>query len=400
MHYLGMCAIAKNETRYLREWVAHHYLIGFERFIIYDNESDEPVALTLKDYVEKGIVEVVPWPGKNAQLPAYADCMNRWHGKVRWVAFFDLDEFLILKKHKDARLLLPNFENFGALAVNWAVFGSSGHIHRPDGLILEQFTQVLPDDIARYHIKSIVRLETSRGMFDPHLALFYDGFHTVNEHGLPVVSAIAPYSVDTVQLNHYFFKSQQDYAAKQEKGRADVESLNFTRTWKLFFDQCRTAGTQQHIAEEHLRMVRLMVRTGIVHRLFDIDTQRLSAMQLYEIVEQLKHSDAGHAELILEACRARFAAVPEFLAQATMHYMQTGQYERAVKDCYSLIVREPSLGSFYMLFLLYITMKQLDEARSVGMYLRVASRRFGVDQEHETIQRLKELDARFQLGIY
>jgi hypothetical protein len=39
--YLAMCAIAKNEGRYLQEWIEYHKLLGVEMFYIYDNESTD-----------------------------------------------------------------------------------------------------------------------------------------------------------------------------------------------------------------------------------------------------------------------------------------------------------------------------------------------------------------------
>ena len=37
--YLTLCAIAKNEGRYLQEWIEYHKMLGVEKFFIYDNES-------------------------------------------------------------------------------------------------------------------------------------------------------------------------------------------------------------------------------------------------------------------------------------------------------------------------------------------------------------------------
>jgi hypothetical protein len=31
LYYLGLCAIAKDETPFLKEWVGYHQYIGFEK---------------------------------------------------------------------------------------------------------------------------------------------------------------------------------------------------------------------------------------------------------------------------------------------------------------------------------------------------------------------------------
>lgn len=40
-HYLGVCAIAKNEGPYFKEWIDWHLSKGVDRFYIYDNESTD-----------------------------------------------------------------------------------------------------------------------------------------------------------------------------------------------------------------------------------------------------------------------------------------------------------------------------------------------------------------------
>lgn len=41
---LAICAIAKNEGRYIREWLSYHYLVGVRRFFIYDNGSSDDMV--------------------------------------------------------------------------------------------------------------------------------------------------------------------------------------------------------------------------------------------------------------------------------------------------------------------------------------------------------------------
>ena len=41
---VAMAAITKNEGPFIAEWVAYHYLLGVEHFIIYDNGSTDGSA--------------------------------------------------------------------------------------------------------------------------------------------------------------------------------------------------------------------------------------------------------------------------------------------------------------------------------------------------------------------
>ncbi|MBS6704467.1 MAG: glycosyltransferase family 92 protein, partial [Alistipes indistinctus] len=58
-YHMIICAILKDETPYLVEWVEHHLGIGVEHFVLYDNNSVIPAKQTLEAYVRKGVVEVI-----------------------------------------------------------------------------------------------------------------------------------------------------------------------------------------------------------------------------------------------------------------------------------------------------------------------------------------------------
>ncbi|MDE5835564.1 MAG: glycosyltransferase family 2 protein, partial [Paramuribaculum sp.] len=49
-YYLAVCAIAKNEGPYFKEWIDWHLSMGVEKFYIYDNGSDDNTAEVLKPY--------------------------------------------------------------------------------------------------------------------------------------------------------------------------------------------------------------------------------------------------------------------------------------------------------------------------------------------------------------
>ena len=49
-----ICAIVKDEGRYIREWLAYHNAIGFEHFYIYDNESTDDTRQALEAAAERG----------------------------------------------------------------------------------------------------------------------------------------------------------------------------------------------------------------------------------------------------------------------------------------------------------------------------------------------------------
>ena len=94
----AMCAIGIHEEAYLDEWVDYHYGLGFTAFYIYDNSPKNDLGLWS---TEKGShVTVKHVPEKAMQYKAYSDCGDTFGRNHTWVAFYDLDEYLVLKQHR------------------------------------------------------------------------------------------------------------------------------------------------------------------------------------------------------------------------------------------------------------------------------------------------------------
>lgn len=59
------------------------------------------------------------------------------------MAFFDVDEFLLLKNGESVNAFLdkPCYNDIPALAVNWRIFGDNGHTRVTDFGVLNRFTK-------------------------------------------------------------------------------------------------------------------------------------------------------------------------------------------------------------------------------------------------------------------
>ena len=51
--YLAACIIIKNEAEYIKEWIDFHLLVGFDKIILYDNESNDNLKQKLENYIKK-----------------------------------------------------------------------------------------------------------------------------------------------------------------------------------------------------------------------------------------------------------------------------------------------------------------------------------------------------------
>lgn len=78
-----------------------------------------------------------------------------------WMALIDADEFLILTDPGATTMpaLLREYEAYGGLGVNWRVFGSSGHIDKPEGGTLANFVTCIPQVRAPRHRRDLCALQ-------------------------------------------------------------------------------------------------------------------------------------------------------------------------------------------------------------------------------------------------
>ena len=160
-------------------------------------------------------------PTGKPQLYIYDTCLQRYGRRHRFLAFFDCDEFLVINDAgiPDVPRLLRPYEAYGALAVNWQVahftalldcyaglsrcriqelppsqmFGSSGHLMRPEGGVLANYRACFPPGHGENrHIKTIANTQyTLRVGRDPHHFVFQEGMSAVNERFEPVNGAVA-----------------------------------------------------------------------------------------------------------------------------------------------------------------------------------------------------------------
>lgn len=221
-HYLAVCAIAKDEGPYFKEWIEWHLSQGVDHFYIYDNESSDGTREILQPYIDSGVVEYKYWPGHRRQLAAYDDCLDHYRLASRWIAFIDLDEFIVPVKDASIPAFLKRFEAFAAVEINWLVFGSGGHKTKSPGTMMERFRfHSLPGHRLNRHVKSIVNPREVFTMIGCHEAAKISG-SIADSHGQPVTKNFREREPqqDIIRINHYAVRSYEEFLEKQARGRA------------------------------------------------------------------------------------------------------------------------------------------------------------------------------------
>ena len=224
---IACCAIMKNESPYLHEWVAHYLGLGFNEIFVYENDSSDKTPSHLKNLEKSGYIRFVSWPSldkASPQLSAYEDALSKTDAD--WMLFCDADEFLILNQHENVHQFMEKFdEDISSVSVNWRVFGSSGKESRQPGLVIERFQlcSELNFDVNR-HVKSFVRPARVTKI---HIHAPVTDGQSVYADGSPLQfkegeQGIAPeVKADSAVLNHYFTKTKEEWQIKKLRGNAN-----------------------------------------------------------------------------------------------------------------------------------------------------------------------------------
>lgn len=181
-HEIAMVSISKNEAPYIKEWIEFHKLVGFTKFYFYDNESEDNTVDILKPYIDSGLVEYTLIKGKGRQLDAYNDAIVKHKNECRWMAFLDMDEYLMPTKPFEkiynvvSELIRKAGKGAAGIGVNWCIYGSAHLEKKPKGLIIENFIYRSKSGTethwGNFHIKTICNPRLVKKYISPHYPIY------------------------------------------------------------------------------------------------------------------------------------------------------------------------------------------------------------------------------------
>jgi len=218
---VALVCIAKMEDNYIEEWVLYNKKLGFDDIFIYENDWECSL--------EFPFLKKIPFPGKKKQMESYKHFTDNFRNEYDWVAFFDCDEFLVLKKNKNIHEFLTEYDNPNGIGINWKYFGSNGKLKRDENKnsLLKQF--VLSSKISNHHVKTILKLNSNGFMILPH------------NPNIPIMNTNReffkgpfnkPEYNDVAQLNHYHHKTLEDWLIRCERGQADSNKIQKPEQWE------------------------------------------------------------------------------------------------------------------------------------------------------------------------
>lgn len=216
MYDLVVCAIFKNESHILYEWIRHYLFHGVDHiYLVNDHSTDafqeiidrfpDTVTLFHNTIVTKDV-------GRQGQIA------NKYFLPLRdtskWMTVLDLDEFLYSPYEVDLRKVLEKYNGIDQLKIDWLHFGSNDHVLQPH-VVTEGFVRRAPLDRLKpyYSHKTIVNPR--------HVVQFGIHEHVVRGSILPLPTSDLV-SAELV-INHYNLQSE-DFFMKVKATRGDINN--------------------------------------------------------------------------------------------------------------------------------------------------------------------------------
>ena len=243
-----VCAMAKNEHLYIKDWVNHYLKIGFDEIHIFDNDDKDVRNIT--DFIHKSnkvfVYDIRGQAKERLQYEIYTNFYNEH--KFDWCLFVDIDEFLSGVNDIHIFLSLPQFRLAKQIRVKWRLFGDDNKIERDMSKPVWQcFRKVIEGNtMQRAKLVNQGKAFIRGGMKNvvicsPHFGSFKrrdNIIPSILPSGRPCWSKIIieeNYRFESVFLNHYMTKSLSEFV-NQKLNRNDAvfnKKLKMDYYWRI-----------------------------------------------------------------------------------------------------------------------------------------------------------------------
>ncbi len=230
--YPVIVCIAKMEHDYIEEFVKYHLALGFKHIYLYDNEDEaNSYNEILKNYMDN--VTITHLPGFNNVYSVLGVMLHYFRlkiipeniDKITHAIHIDLDEFIVLKKHKNICDFIKDYikDDCSAIAMNWRFFGSSGHKHQTNEPLTQRFTKC--EEKGNFHVKVLFDIKKFKHYITPHYIELSSGYTKTTNGDIVEGSFNHNIVLDVIQLNHYKCKTLEEYKKIRPRGRVDQNTI-------------------------------------------------------------------------------------------------------------------------------------------------------------------------------
>ena len=169
---------------------------------------------------------------------------------TEWLVILDIDEFLFTPNCTIKEFLGSYSKHISSIAVYQNIFGNNGHIEKPKGSVVQNYTKRNKDDILKdkkypifdkpqdlfKNIKPIFRVSHFLDIINSHDYKFKNGI--INEDKSVYSRYRCNRKTQNIRINHYFTKSLEDWNFKTSRDRLSKQP-RYTQEW---FDYCSNLG--------------------------------------------------------------------------------------------------------------------------------------------------------------
>jgi hypothetical protein len=209
------------DEKNMKEWVAHHLLLGFELIYIFDHKSNPPLLAELFKFDKRVVIERCNLNTSiKMQLMTKAARIATDAGSD-WMCYLDADEFIVLNQFNNIKQMLISYHYADLLAINWLMFGTNHLIEEPkSGLLIENYTK--SDIILNKHVKSFVRPSQVVSATNPHFYNIANSYKMISLNN-QILNKAEPcfhewnieYYKAPAFIAHYIYQSEQTYIERK-----------------------------------------------------------------------------------------------------------------------------------------------------------------------------------------
>lgn len=269
---VAICAIFHNESPYLKEWIEYHRLLGIRHFYLYNDRSSDNYQEVLAPYVESGLVFLEDChlaPNERHflnQRRAYVRGLNR--ACEQWVAFIDLDEFIVPKQVDTIEELVEPYKDDLGVFLHWRKFGTSGYWDLPQNAsLIEALTYAshLTDEDNQI-TKSIIQISKLPKEFFNEEYVILNQVDVVHFMRWPVycgqkMRPLGPIFHDgctqkridplDAQINHYWCRTERYYRYSKVERKSKLLHEDFGKPYPWTDQQIERYISLYNLVEEH-----------------------------------------------------------------------------------------------------------------------------------------------------
>jgi hypothetical protein len=159
-----ICTVVRDMTKYIKEWLHFHLLVGWDKFVFYDHLGKDGLKSFLETNFHPDVFEYVnitwyvPPRGNqrmsNAQTTSFSRCFEKYWELSEALATTDVDEFMYpAPSHwSEADALGASFRAMGYLSnristtskLSCIIYGFGPHLDIPDAPVIYSYTHRAP----------------------------------------------------------------------------------------------------------------------------------------------------------------------------------------------------------------------------------------------------------------